>query len=232
MKNPYKHLFFDLDQTLWDHNRNANETLDDLFRQFQLSDLDGLSVTRFQEVFHQVNHGLWHDYHLGKVDKIFIREQRFRMVMEILDTPGFDYCLDMGEEYLKICPSKGYLMPHTIETLDYLKARYPMTIITNGFDEIQGIKLTSSGIDHYFDSVVTSEKAGWLKPHRGIFNFAIKQTDVNKAHCVMIGDNPITDIGGARDAGIDQVFYNSRGHEVQLESTYCIKNLPDLRGLL
>jgi len=228
----YRHLFFDLDQTLWDHDCNANQTLTDLYHEFHLNLNHGFGFEDFHRVFHQVNHGLWHDYHKGKVVKGFIREERFRMVMEILEVPHYEYSRDMGARYLELCPRKGNLMPHAIETLEYLKKKYPMTIITNGFDEIQDIKLTSSGIDKYFKSVITSEKAGWLKPHQGIFDFAMKQANVSCGECIMIGDNPVTDIAGARNSGIDQVYFNSRDINVQSVPTYRIQSLIELKQLL
>ena len=101
----------------------------------------------------------------------------------------------MTEEYLSRCPRKSNLMPHTLEVLEYLKVRYPMTIITNGFAEIQDIKMNSSGLIRYFDLVITSEQTGWLKPDRKIFDFAVQHARVSPAECLMIGDNPATDIG-------------------------------------
>jgi putative hydrolase of the HAD superfamily len=228
----YRHLFFDLDHTLWDHDSNANHTLADLYHEFRLDRYQRFEVDELCKTFHEVNHGLWHDYHRGKVDKHQIRGERFRMVMEILEIPDFKYFREMGARYLEICPRKGNLMPHTIETLEYLKEKYPMTIITNGFDAIQEIKLTSSGIDQYFEAVITSEKAGWLKPHRGIFDFATEQVAVSCRECIMIGDNPVTDIAGARNSGIDQVYFNSKGIDDQLDSTYHIQSLMELRDLL
>lgn len=232
MSKKYKHLFFDLDHTLWDHQRNANETLADLFLQFKLHELGGFSVERFQEVFHVVNHELWDGYHTGLIDQKFIRTERFKQVLQVLGVQNYPHYPSLGHEYLHRCPRKSNLMPHTIETLDYLKASYPMTIITNGFDEIQGLKLSSSGISRYFDLVITSGQAGCLKPHRGIFDFALDHAAVNGSECIMIGDNPVTDISGARDAGIDQIYYNSRACEDHIEPTYKIGSLQELKELL
>ena len=229
---PYKHLFFDLDQTLWDHEYNANQTLANLYGEFRLNQYRGFNLEDYRQAFHEVNHGLWHDYHRGTVTRDFIKAERFNMVMGILQVTDYANSLEMGARYLEICPRKGNLMPYAIETLEYLKKRYPMTIITNGFDEIQGIKLTSSGIDRYFEAIVTSEKAGCLKPHRGIFDFAVKHAQVSCNECIMIGDNPVTDIAGARNSGIDQVYFNSKGIDDHWETTYRIQNLAELRSLL
>jgi putative hydrolase of the HAD superfamily len=228
----YKHLFFDLDHTIWDHQSNANETLEELFRDFALHELYGFSIDSFQDTFHKINHGLWHRYHLGEVDKTHIRRERFNKVLARLGVAEFADGPTLGEAYLARCPRKGHLMPNALDTLDYLKSRYPMTIITNGFAEIQDLKLSSSGLGGYFRQVVTSEKTGWLKPHQGIFDYALKQAKVSSDESIMIGDNPVTDIAGARDSGIDQIYYNSRGCDEQPESTYIISSLQDLKELL
>jgi len=232
LSNTYKHIFFDLDHTLWDHQRNADETLSELFVLFEMEKLGTFTVDQFSQVFHKINHELWHHYHLGAVDQTFIREQRFKRVLSDLKVEEFKYWEDLGREYLFRCPRKSNLMPYTIEVLDYLKPRYPMTIITNGFDEIQDVKMNHSGIQGYFQRVITSELAGWLKPHRGIFDFALKQSGVAAGETIMIGDNPVTDISGARDAGIDQVYYNSRDTEHATDSTYTIGDLQELKRVL
>ncbi len=232
MKRAYKHLFFDLDHTLWDHGSNADATLADLCHQYQLADYPNFSVQAFQKTFHEINHDLWHQYHLGQVDQHHIRHQRFRMVMEALDIVDFEHCSDLGEQYLQQCPRRGHLMPYALEVLEYLSQKYPMTIITNGFDEIQELKLNSSGIAGYFNSVITSEKAGCLKPHPGIFDFAMREAAVVRGECLMIGDNPVTDMGGAINSGIDQVYYNSRGCADLVSPTYTIDSLIDLKSIL
>ena len=228
----YKHLFFDLDHTLWDHQSNADETLADLYQDYQLFKFGAFSERSFQDTFHKVNHALWHDYHQGKVDQHFIRNERFKKVLSTLGVTDFEEYLEIGAAYLHRCPRKGYLMPYTLETLQYLDSRYSMTIITNGFEEVQDVKLANSGISKYFDLVITSEKAGWLKPHKGIFDYALSQVKVDRTECVMIGDNPDTDISGARDAGIDQIYYNSRGLKNGQRATFNIDSLRDLKSLL
>ena len=232
MNRTYRHLFFDLDHTLWDHVANANETLAELYHAFNLAQTGNFDLASFQETFHGINHQLWHMYHLGAVDQTYIRKERFRRVMEDLEVAGYPHSESLGEQYLELCPRKSNLMPYTLEILEYLVHKYPMSIITNGFDEIQDIKMSSSGLKKYFDSVITSEKAGWLKPHRGIFDFAMEHASVGSAECVMIGDNPVTDIAGAINCGIDQIYYNSRGCDDVLDPTYQINLLSDLAELL
>lgn len=211
---------------------NANETLEELFHEFNLAGYGKFDIPTFQEAFHTINQGLWHQYHQGQVDQLYIRKERFKRVMESLKIQDFQHSEIMGAQYLSACPRKGYLMPYAIETLEYLQARYPMSIITNGFDEIQDVKMSTSGLTKYFNSVVTSEKAGSLKPHKEIFDFAMKKAAANATECLMIGDNPVTDIGGAINSGIDQVYYNSRSCQDQMQPTFTIEQLIDLKKLL
>jgi putative hydrolase of the HAD superfamily len=221
-----------LDHTLWDHQSNANETLADIYNDFELERLSGFNLNQFQDTFHKINHNLWHEYHLGRIDQAQIRNTRFKKVLSALDLEVFDSDMELAEKYLSQCPCKSNLMPHALEVLDYLKERYPMTIITNGFDEIQHIKMVSSGLIGYFDLVITSERSGWLKPHHKIFDFAVQHARVSAAECLMIGDNPATDIKGARAAGIDQIYYDPGNHDDMLDSTYRIQSLLQLKELL
>lgn len=232
MTKPYKHLFFDLDHTLWDHQSNANETLADIYNSNEIFRLADFNVNQFQDTFHEINHKLWHEYHLGHIDQAYIRNTRFKKVLGALGLEVYDSDMDFTDEYLSRCPRKSNLMPHTLEVLEYLKVRYPMTIITNGFAEIQDIKMNSSGLIGYFDLVITSEQTGWLKPDRKIFDFAVQHARVSPAECLMIGDNPATDMEGARMAGIDQIYYDPEDRNQDRESTYRISSLLQLKEIL
>lgn len=228
---PYKHLFFDLDHTLWDHHRNANETLNDLFTDYDFADYWEFTVDEFISTFHRINFQLWDQYHEGTIDQVYIREERFPQVLCTLGVDRSDVPEELAEEYLRRCPRKSHLMPHTLEVLNYLQDRYPMSIITNGFSEVQDTKLSSSGLSGYFTMVITSQVAGKLKPHPQIFHYALEQINATGSDCVMIGDNPVTDIAGARSAGIDQIYYDPHNLNQTPDFTYrvdCLKQLKDL----
>ena len=192
----------------------------------------GFSVFRFQQVFHEVNHQLWYEYHLGAIDQDFIRKERIPKVMSALGVNDYQHSSELGKQYLFRCPRKSNLMPNTLEVLDYLKQKYSMTIITNGFYEVQSVKILNSGLHGYFDRIVTSGEAGCLKPHRGIFDYALDSAKVRGPESVMIGDNPVTDITGAKEAGIDQIYYNSRDCNDTTEPTFSINDLLELKELL
>jgi putative hydrolase of the HAD superfamily len=144
----------------------------------------------------------------------------------------YDLSLKLSNEYVDRSPKKGALMPNAIETLDYLQARYPMTIVTNGFDEIQSTKLASSGITSYFKSIVTSARAGHKKPAKEIFEFAMAESGFEAHQTLMIGDNLLTDIGGARNASLDTVFYNPNKIQHQEQTHYEIHDLKELQDIL
>ena len=134
----------------------------------------------------------------------------------------------MQHEYINVCPTKPYLIDGALELLESISGKYGLHIITNGFDEIQGVKLKSSGIEHFFEEVITSGRAGYQKPEKQIFDFAMKEANTNPEESLMIGDNPISDIEGAYLAGIDQVFFNPFNQDCPITPTLEIKSLREL----
>lgn len=227
----YKCVFFDLDHTLWDYACNAREMLLELHGAYDLQQ-KGITFDEFHTHFNTVNLQLWELYDGGKIDNTVIRTQRFKKVLEKFQVVDEKLSADLSHEYLYGCPKKSSLIPHAREILGYLAQNYTLTVVTNGFEEIQTIKLLSGDITHYFDHVITSQKAGYKKPSREIFDYALA---VNKLQChevIMIGDNLITDIGGARNAGIDTVFYNP-GAVVHTENVnHEIRCLSELQHIL
>ena len=170
----YKHLFFDLDHTLWDFDRNSAECIAELFDTFRLGDTGIASPDDFSRHFISINKKLWSDYDKNLIEHSYIRQHRFPLVFEALgvDASGID--ADLNAEYLKLLPCKSHLLDSARELLDYLQGRYVMHIITNGFAEIQGAKMASSGIAHYFTHVVTSENANAKKPDPLVFEYAMR----------------------------------------------------------
>ena len=229
---PYKHLFFDLDHTLWDHRRNADETLKDLYHDYQFTKLWDFTPENFIDTFHFINHQLWDRYHQGVIDQQFIRTKRFPLVLSELGVDASQLPQGLAEEYLERCPRKPHLMPNALETLEYLYDHYPMSIITNGFSEIQDTKMSCSGLDRFFHVVITSEQAGQLKPHPQIFHFALQQVNQSQHDCVMIGDNPVTDIEGAQASGMAQVYYDPQDLNQAPQATHRVDDLLALKELL
>ncbi len=228
----YKHLFFDLDHTLWDYESNAQDSLNELYAEHALDGLGAFSKDEFQGEFHKINHRLWKKYNNGELEKEGIRQQRFQKVLESLGVPDSVLAKKLSGDYLERCPSKSKLLPYAVDTLEYLCQRYTLSIITNGFIEVQYRKLKGSRIDHYFQSVTASDSANSRKPSKAIFDFAIEQVGGKPSEALMIGDNLEADVGGAINASIDAVYYNPQGHPHGEATTYEVTCLSKLTNLL
>jgi YjjG family noncanonical pyrimidine nucleotidase len=228
----YKCIFFDLDHTLWDYETNSQVTLFELYHGYDLPSRGVHTFDDFHLQFKKVNADLWHLYDRGLIDSEVIRKERFRKILEPFQAYEEKLSEDISRDYLHICPKKGNLMPHAREVLDYLILHYRLTIITNGFEDIQHQKVSAGKLDTYFDHVITSQKAGHKKPSREIFDCALNLTGVKSHEAIMIGDNLITDIGGARNASIDAVFYNSEKIAHTQQPDHEIHSLHELRTIL
>lgn len=220
-----KHIFFDLDHTLYDYDRSATETLLEIYELLGIAKT-GASDQQFLDAFHEVNGQLWIQYNEGSIDREYIKSQRFRKIFRVV---GFDESKSeqASSYFLSHCSMKPYLMPDAKTALDYLFEKYKLHIITNGFQDSQGKKLSSAGITRYFDVVVTSECADSRKPHSRIFEYSLEQAGASKGNCIMIGDNPHTDIQGAFDFGLQTVFYDPSGQKKSL-ANYTVQSLTEL----
>ena len=228
----YTCILFDLDHTLWDFESNSQETLKELFHQYNLQAQGISGFPFFYETFVRVNNHLWdlHDRNIIGTEEI--RTQRFHKVFGEAGLDNYPLSIKFSVDFLKDLPYKKNLLPNALETLDYLKPKYPLVIITNGFEELQSTKMISSGIHHHFKSVVTSQRAGSKKPAKEIFEFALKESGHRADGAVMVGDNLQTDIAGARGAGIDTIYFNPAGQRHSEKVTHEIKNLEELKGIL
>lgn len=227
----YRHLFFDLDHTLWDFELNSQETLAELLEELPVSN-KSLRLDEFFPRYRYHNDEMWRQYRNGEIDKATLRTTRFLRALSEFGITDRRVAQWMEQEYLARSPYKKNLFPEAIETLEYLKQKYDLHIITNGFEEVQHIKLRESTLGEHFDVIVTSEQAGVRKPHANIFRYALSKTGATKAESLMIGDNLEADILGAKVAGWDQVFFNPHKVLHQEEVTFEIEHLKDLRGFL
>jgi putative hydrolase of the HAD superfamily len=228
----YKHLFFDLDHTLWDFETNSHETLREVFFNHSLQESLTPDFEAFFERYSYHNKKLWDRYHHGYIKQDELRWKR--MWHALLDFKNGDEKLarQMSLEYLEILPTKKTLFPYAKEIVEYLAAKkYVLHMITNGFEEVQWGKLRNSGIVQYFDEVITSEKAMALKPHAEIFAFALRQTGARLEESIMIGDNLDADIGGAMSFGMDTVFVNHINEPTDLKPTYTVYHLKELESI-
>ena len=231
--HPYQHLFFDLDHTLWDFERSSAETLAELYEHFDLQQYGIPDLKAFLKAFTQINHQLWNAYDHHKATKETIRKERFPLIMAVL---GVKHCpatvLDqLNATYLHDCPRKPHLLPHAYRVLEALRPNYELHIISNGFDQVQALKMQSANIEQFFTHVITSESSQHRKPQKGIFEFALQKAKANPQESVMIGDNLITDIGGANAFGIDIVFFNPEKVQHTATVTHEITCLSELEQI-
>ena len=228
----YKHLFFDLDHTLWDFDANAKETLADLYSIFDLNNRISTAFDDFYPKYLFHNEVLWNNYHKGLISSEELKWRR--MWRTLLDFKIADESLskDLSGKFLEILPTKKLLFPHTLEILNYLAAKkYTLHLITNGFEKTQWSKLDNSGLGGYFTHVITSEASNSLKPKKEIFDFAMDKAKSTLTESIMIGDNLDADIQGAMNAGMDTVFVNHINAVAEIKPTYTVTHLKELENI-
>ncbi len=228
----YKHLFFDLDHTLWDFDKNSEKTLRQLYDEY---DLTAKGVTDFDAFYANYivhNDKLWERYRNGFIKRDELRWKR--MWLALLDFKIGDTALahELSTAYLEILPTQSLLMPHAKEVLDYCKGKYEMHLITNGFETTQRLKLQYSGIAYYFQELITSEKSNSMKPHPEIFAYALQATGAKPEESVMIGDAVDIDIAGAINVGWDTIYYNPNRLPHKYEPTHEIHHWEELLKIL
>lgn len=203
----YKHLFFDLDNTVWDLDTNSKNALFDLFLKYSLSKYFD-SLEQFRALFYKYHWQLWNEYLKGKVKREELRILRFCKTLEECGIQNNHLANKMAGEYNRILPLKDAVFPKIHETLSTLKKQYKLHILTNGFYEVQIIKLTSGKLLNYFDLVITPDKAGALKPNALIYQYALTKTNAKSHQCLAIGDEIESDIRGANENSWDSVYFN------------------------
>lgn len=233
----YRHLFFDLDHTLWDFEANARATLAELYQSLGLQERGVHDFEVFYRNYLVHNDKLWERYRNGYIKQEELRVKR--MWLSLLDFKIADDKLsrEMSTRFLDLLPTRTILFPHTKEILQYLVDKgYQLHLITNGFEKTQHSKLRFSGLDMFFKEVITSEGSNCLKPHKEIFTFAMKRAAAVPEECIMIGDTIEVDILGAYNAGIDQIHVNHLTKDAvpimeKLLPTYTVYSLKELETI-
>lgn len=226
----YKHLFFDLDHTLWDFDSNSKQTLHSLLGKYELD--KNLSSDKFIVDYQIHNKLLWDKYEKGTVDQKTLRFQRFHLALNDQGISDDRLTELISEEYLAMLPFRKILMDGAKEVLTELQKKYVLHLITNGFEEVQILKIRNSGIEDFFEEIITSERAGVMKPNKEIFEYALSKTGASTGESLMIGDNFYADIMGAKQVGIDQVWFNPYKEISDSNATYEIENLKELLNFL
>ena len=223
-----KHIFFDLDHTLWDFETNSNKTFAFIFERNDIH----VNFKDFMEVYQPINHRYWKLFREDKVSKADLRYGRLREAFDAIGFKSNDEMIHvLSEDYITYLADHNALFDNALQVLDYLKPQYNMHIITNGFEEVQHRKLQNSNLLPFFDQVITSEKVGVKKPNPAIFEYAMELTGAGAHESVMIGDNFEADILGAMNVGMQAIFCKFNG-EIATKEVPTVDNLIELKNFL
>lgn len=209
-----KHIFFDLDHTLWDFERNSAKTFKHIFK---LNDIS-IDVGEFLKHYESINFEYWRLYRVDKVTKKELRYGRLKDTFDVINYEVNDEMIDkLSEDYITFLATYNHVFEGTFELLDYLKPKYELHIITNGFKEVQNKKIENSNMTAYFDQIITSEQVGVKKPNPKVFEFALQKANAKPEESLMIGDSLEADVLGALNCGIDAIFFNEHHKEVNAD---------------
>ncbi len=198
-------IFFDLDHTLWDFEKNSALAFEKIFEKHQLD----LNLEEFLLHYIPTNLKYWKLYRDEKISQEDLRYHRLKEVFDLMNMEVVDEMIHLlSHEYIHYLPQFNYLYEGAWEILDYLFPKYKLHIITNGFQTVQAGKLKNSNIEHFFQTITNSEMAGVKKPNPLIFEYALKKANATKSKSIMIGDSLEADIEGAINVGLDAIFFN------------------------
>jgi len=234
MNTKYKVLFWDLDHTLWDFDANSAATLKVLYDEYRLNEKGVDDFDVFVPRYEYHNELLWSKLRAGTISREDLRWKRMELILAEYGIVDMDLTLKMSHRYLQILPKQGLLLPGAVDVLEHCAAQgYAMHIITNGFETTQREKLATSKIGHYFEHMITSERANAMKPHAPIFECALALANAEVSESLMIGDSYEADIEGAIQIGMDQVYYNLHDKkDFVVQPTYVIRHLDELKEIL
>lgn len=230
MFNNIRHIFWDLDHTLWDFDTNSQETLGELFFEFELAAISKRKEVEFfieRYLFH--NERMWALYRENRISKSQLRKVRFELALNDIGIDDRPLAKAVGNRYMEVCPRKSALNSGAMEILTAFNGKYKQHILSNGFHKTQLTKLSSSGIDRFFESIITSETASAKKPNPPVYAHAMKMTGATRDDALMIGDNIDIDVKGAVDAGWKAIHYSPHGPS---KHEFAVQNLGEISALL
>jgi len=221
-------IFFDLDHTLWDFDRNSEMAFDRIFK----SKFPEIKCQDFIEKYIPVNQACWKLYQYDKITHQELRYNRLKFSFDALNIVICDKDIDqIANDYIESLTDNNHLFDGAIEILDYLKSKYKLHIITNGFANVQEKKINNAALGSYFSTITNSELVGVKKPNSIIFDYAINSAKASKENCIMIGDCLDADVNGALNAGLDAIFFNDKKIEAP-ENIKQINHLLELKKYL
>ncbi len=228
--NAIKHVFFDLDRTLWDLERNSQVVLEHLIETYGLEGKCKATSNEIIKTYKQVNKALWQQYNSKKIDKNQLRSSRFTKTLASFDYHFVGFGTYLEKEFMEKSPYQSNVIDGAFQILDYLKDKYSLYILTNGFSDVQNLKLKNSNLSGYFKQVFISEEIGFHKPDPQLFEYVMEKTGAKKEECLMVGDDENCDILGAIHSGWKAIRID---HEENKSLPYpCIQNLAQLKDII
>lgn len=228
-----QHVFFDLDNTLWDHRRNAYLTIKELFEKQEITSKYNIDFEEFHAVYHDINEELWEKIRDGMIGKEYLREHRFYDSFLHFGVDDKELSLYFEEHFLDNMVSHNELVDGAEDILDYLKAKnYTLHIISNGFQDVTERKCTLSGIAPYFKTITSADAVGVRKPNPRIFEYCLELSDAKKEESILIGDDWIADAMGARDFGMDSIFFDVYKEDKKDTGLKAITHLQQIKEYL
>ena len=223
-----KSIFFDLDHTLWDFEKNSELSFKKIFKKYTIT----INFEKFIEAYIPINFKYWKLYRNGEISKEFLRYNRLKEVFNLFDYEIDDKIINnISFDYIEFLPENNKLMDGAIEILEYLKPKYRLFIITNGFRDVQDKKLKNSNIKHYFEAIYDSESVGVKKPDPKIFRHALTDSRSIPKESLMVGDNYEADVLGAKKLNINTIHFVAHGEEIHNKNETIYK-LIELKSIL
>lgn len=229
MKAPILDVFFDLDHTLWDFEKNSALTFEKILKKNNI-DVDH---SEFVAQYVPINYNYWELFREDKISKEKLRFGRLQDTFSLLNTVVDDQMIAvLADEYIRFLPENNHLFDGAFELLEYLKPKYNLHIITNGFQDVQNHKISNSNLMPYFKTITNSESAGVKKPNPVIFDFALNVAKASKSSSIMIGDCINADVLGALNYGIDAILFSPVPQGLENKSIKQVSHLLDLKKYL
>ena len=228
-----QHIFFDLDNTLWDHRRNAYLTLKDIFNRQKVSEKYNLNFEDFHREYFTINERLWEQIRDGEIDKDYLRKHRFYDSFLFFGIDDLELAQLFEDNFLDEILNYNDLVEGAFELLEYLSEKnYQLHILSNGFKEVTTRKCELSGIKNYFKTITSADEINVRKPHREVYQYALNKAGAKKEESMMIGDDGIADVEGGKSFGLQVVFFDVFNDNFQAEGVEVIKKLAELKNLL
>ena len=232
-RKKYKSLFFDLDDTLWDTYHNNKECLEEIYHAYDFGRYYS-SFAEFFGIYMPHNEMLWARYRNHEISRRELILDRWIYVLRPMGTDNSEYALKINSDFLLRTTTKTRIIDGAISLLEYLYPKYRLFILSNGFREVQSLKIQNSGLAPFFERIILSEDVSIQKPHKEIFDYALKNTNSRRVESLMIGDSPEADIEGAQNAKIDQLWLNTekRTYKGSGQPTFTVNSLYEIKYIL